>query len=67
MMGAQENDLITRIGPGTPCGSLMRRPLATGDPTEEMMLTQWHAPVDDENCYWYNSSPASDAVSGDGP
>jgi hypothetical protein len=18
-----------------------------------MMLTQWHAPVDDENCYWY--------------
>ena len=25
MMSAQENDLITRIGPGTPCGSLMRR------------------------------------------
>jgi phenylpropionate dioxygenase-like ring-hydroxylating dioxygenase large terminal subunit len=19
----------------------------------EMMLTQWHAPIDDENCYWY--------------
>lgn len=25
MMSAQENDLITRIGPGTPCGTLMRR------------------------------------------
>jgi phthalate 4,5-dioxygenase len=25
MMSAQENDLITRIGPGTPCGALMRR------------------------------------------
>ncbi len=25
MMSAQENDLITRIGPGTPCGELMRR------------------------------------------
>jgi hypothetical protein len=25
MMSAQENDLITRIGPGTSCGSLMRR------------------------------------------
>ena len=25
MMSAQENDLITRIGPGTPCGNLMRR------------------------------------------
>ena len=21
--------------------------------SQEMMLTQWHAPVDDENCYWY--------------
>ena len=25
MMSAQENDLMTRIGPGTPCGNLMRR------------------------------------------
>ena len=25
MMSAQENELITRIGPGTPCGALMRR------------------------------------------
>jgi phenylpropionate dioxygenase-like ring-hydroxylating dioxygenase large terminal subunit len=25
MMSAQENDRITRIGPGTPCGTLMRR------------------------------------------
>jgi phenylpropionate dioxygenase-like ring-hydroxylating dioxygenase large terminal subunit len=25
MMSAQENELITRIGPGTPCGGLMRR------------------------------------------
>ena len=25
MMSAQENDLITRTGPGTPCGNLMRR------------------------------------------
>jgi nitrite reductase/ring-hydroxylating ferredoxin subunit len=21
--------------------------------SQEMMLTQWHVPVDDENCYWY--------------
>jgi phenylpropionate dioxygenase-like ring-hydroxylating dioxygenase large terminal subunit len=21
--------------------------------SQEMMLTQWHAPVDDETCYWY--------------
>ena len=21
--------------------------------SEEMMLTQWHAPIDDETCYWY--------------
>jgi phenylpropionate dioxygenase-like ring-hydroxylating dioxygenase large terminal subunit len=21
--------------------------------SQEMMLTQWHAPIDDENCYWY--------------
>ena len=21
--------------------------------SQEMMLTQWHTPVDDENCYWY--------------
>ena len=25
MMSAQENDLITRITPGTPCGNFMRR------------------------------------------
>src|SRR5262245_22639965 len=25
MMSAQENDLITRVAPGTPCGNLMRR------------------------------------------
>ena len=25
MMSAQENHLITRIGPGSPCGTLMRR------------------------------------------
>ncbi len=25
MMSAQENELITRIGPGSPCGALMRR------------------------------------------
>ncbi len=25
MMSVQENELITRIGPGTPCGALMRR------------------------------------------
>jgi len=21
--------------------------------SQEMMLTQWHVPIDDENCYWY--------------
>ena len=25
MLTAEQNDLLTRIGPGTPCGDLMRR------------------------------------------
>ena len=29
-MQAEQNDLITRIGPGTPCGALMRQLLAAG-------------------------------------
>ena len=42
-MTKEENDLLTQVGPGTPCGSLMRRYWQPASLSEE--LPQGGAPV----------------------